>query len=323
MGDYNEFKTFVQPPSVDTLYKYLQKNFPGANLSVAYEAGFSGFHICKELENLGITCSVVNPADVPTTDKEKKRKSDPVDSRKIAKSLRAGELECIYIPTDENIQDRAVIRYRRHLITDQTRCKNRIKHFLFFHGIAIPEEYENSTWSKSFLNWLNNKAKTNNALKMVLDQLIVTQQLLKHTNAEIKKLINKKEYIRKIELLQSIPGIGKLSALILLLELADIKRFSSIDKLCAYVGLVPNTHSSGENDKVGGITSRGNSYIKNTLIEASWIVIKKDPEMMAAFGKLCVRMNKNRAIIRIAKKMLARIKAVLTTEQPYELCYNL
>ncbi|MDZ7742428.1 MAG: hypothetical protein U5Q03_13815 [Bacteroidota bacterium] len=64
-------KTFSQDPSPDILVKHLRKNYPNANFFCAYEAGYSGFWLQRSLEKLGINCIVVNPADVPTTDKEK------------------------------------------------------------------------------------------------------------------------------------------------------------------------------------------------------------------------------------------------------------
>jgi len=323
MGEYNEHKTFTQPAEASTLQQYLQKNFPGAKYKAVYEAGFSGFHTYTDLRSLGVDCIVVNPADVPTNDKDKKRKSDPVDSKKLARSLRAGELTCIHVPAEELLKDRSILRYRNKLVRDQTRCKNRIKSHLLFYGISIPLEYDNSTWSNEFMVWLNEKARTDINLSMLLEQLANTKQLIRKANKEVGKLSKLEKYKSTIELLQTIPGIGRLTAVTIALELDDINRFSSFDKLCAYVGLVPNTHTSGEAEKVGNITGRANNQIRSYLIEASWIVVRKDPEMMGAFTKLCKRMKKNEAIVRIAKKMLSRIKAVLTTRKPYEINYNL
>ena len=83
-------KTFSQPPKPELLYQYLKKNFPGGNYHSAYEAGFCGYWIHNKLKSLGVNSMVVNPADIPTTNKEKVQKEDARDSRKIAKSLRRG-----------------------------------------------------------------------------------------------------------------------------------------------------------------------------------------------------------------------------------------
>ena len=93
-----EHKTFTMSPDVSILENYLKKFFPGGIYKVAYEAGFSGFWLQEQLKSRGIDCSVINSADVPQRDKDKRNKIDKVDSRKIAKSLRECQLEGIMYP---------------------------------------------------------------------------------------------------------------------------------------------------------------------------------------------------------------------------------
>jgi transposase len=97
--DLVELKTFSQPPSATALMSFLKHRYPAASYRVVYEAGFCGFHLQRQLQALGVDCIIANPADVPTMDKEKQQKSDAVDSRKLSKSLSAGMLEGIYVPT--------------------------------------------------------------------------------------------------------------------------------------------------------------------------------------------------------------------------------
>ena len=149
-------KTFTQNPDSDLLVNHLRKNYPNANYHCAYEAGFSGFWLQKALTKQGINCIVVNPADVPTTDKEKKFKTDKRDCRKIARSLRNKELEAIYVPSDEGLEDRSVVRLYMDMIKNRTRYKNKIKSVLNFYGIPYPEEFKESKrhWTISFCKWL-------------------------------------------------------------------------------------------------------------------------------------------------------------------------
>lgn len=149
LSAHSHFKTFSQNPSPAELATYLHRNFPGATFKACYESGFSGYWAQRELKDLGIDCMVVNPADVPVTDYEKSKKSDAIDSTKLGRSLRNNELRPIYIPSPEEQMDRDLVRYRRKLVRDQTRCKNRIKSFLHFHGIAIPKHLDNHHWSKA------------------------------------------------------------------------------------------------------------------------------------------------------------------------------
>ena len=117
--------------------------------------------------------------------------------------------------------------------------------------------------------------------------------------------------------LQSIPGIGFITAITLYTEIMDIKRFGKFDNLCSYVGLTPTTLSSGEKEKTLGISNRQNKYLRSLLVESSWVAIRKDPAMTMAFGKLFLRMSKQKAIIRIAKKLLSRVKYVWQENQDY------
>ena len=150
------YKTFNQPPESNPLVNYLIKHFPNANYFAAYEAGFCGFWLCKELLSQGINCIVVNPADVPSTDKEKKQKRDKLDSRKLARALKNGELKAIHVPEIQIQQDRGLLRTRKQFVGNQTRCRNRIKSLLDFYGIQIPEKFNQSGshWSNKFMIWL-------------------------------------------------------------------------------------------------------------------------------------------------------------------------
>lgn len=91
--EHLEHKTFTQPPEAAPLVSYLHRNFRGASYRAVYEAGYCGFWIHDQLVENGIACMVTNPADVPTRDKERRRKGDRSDSRKLARALRSGQLE--------------------------------------------------------------------------------------------------------------------------------------------------------------------------------------------------------------------------------------
>src|SRR3990170_2104634 len=109
-------KTFSQPPKPEILHQYLEKNFPGGTYHSAYEAGFCGYWIHNKLKSLGINSIVVNPADIPTTDKEKVQKEDARDSRKIARTLRSGDLKAIFVPSTKTLEDRCLMRTRATLV---------------------------------------------------------------------------------------------------------------------------------------------------------------------------------------------------------------
>jgi len=135
-------KGVVIKPMPQELLKFIQKRFKGGNYYAVYEAGFSGFWAARELNELGIKCIVIHPADLPTTQKERNHKNDKVDSKKLARSLHNNDLTGIYIPAKESEEMRYLIRHRARIVKDQTRIKNRIKGTLAQFGKSIPVEME-------------------------------------------------------------------------------------------------------------------------------------------------------------------------------------
>ncbi|MDA3866891.1 MAG: IS110 family transposase [Salinivirgaceae bacterium] len=316
------FKTFSQDPNTVLLNKYLVKNFPNANYYSAYEASFSGFKTHRDLVALGIKNMVVNPADIPTTDKERKQKEDSRDSRKIAKQLSQNDLTSIYIPEIEVEGDRQLIRYRKTLTKEIARTKNRIKSQLYYFGIPIPVQFsETKYWSKRFSHWIQEvELPTKSAKLSLIGNLEMAEVLRKKQYSitkEIRKLAEKPIYKENYELLVSIPGIANLTAMLLLTELGDINRFNNLDKICSYIGFVPMTNSSGENEKTGNITIRRNKILRTAIVESSWIAIRNDPALMLAYQKLIKRMEPQKAIIRISKKLVNRILYVLKNKKAY------
>lgn len=323
MTDHATHKSFSQPPSVGTLVNYLQTNFSGGTYHSAYEAGFCGFWIHRELEKLGVNSVVVNPADIPTTQKEQVQKEDKRDSVKIAKGLRSGNLNAIYIPSEKSVEDRGLVRIRHLLVKDAVRYKSRIKGFLNFHGIPIPNSFNQSGhWSKRFMSWLGSIEMKSESGKYSINVLIREIESLRSNILDVTKRIRQlsqtQDYKVRVELLQSVPGIGLITGMTFLTEIDKIERFESTDKLCSFIGLVPTMHSSGEKEVHGHITYRSNHLLRRMLIESSWIAIRYDPALMRAYHEYCKRMVPNKAIIRIARKLITRIQFVLVNKQAYK-----
>jgi transposase len=316
-------KSFTQPPNPEILSQYLFKNFPNGTYYSVYEAGFCGFWIHNKLVSSGINNIVVNPADVPTTDHEKKYKTDKIDSHKLAKQLRNGDLNAIFIHEEKHLEDRYLVRTRRTISKELTRYKNRIKSQLLFWGIKIPTEIDriNFCWSRRFINWLDKIELSyysgTESFKFLLNQYKTLRQDLLHITRKIRELSISEYYQPKVTLLMSIPGIGMITAMTILTEINDINRFKNLDRFASYVGITPTNHSSGEREIHGEMVNRGNNYLKPIIIECSWIAAKRDPILHKTFIELSKRMNRNQAIVRIARKLLNRISFVLKKEEKY------
>ena len=154
-------------------------------------------------------------------------------------------------------------------------------------------------------------------LNTYIAQAIDTRKHLLKATKEIRKLSQTEKYSKSVVLLRTVTGIGPTSAMIFLTEIGDINRFKKLDRLCSYVGLICNTSSSGEKERIGEMTNRGNSLLKEILIECSWIAIRQDPALLMSYKQYVKTMEPNKAIVKIAKKLLNRIRFVLKNQQPY------
>jgi transposase len=323
LTDTISHKTFSQDPVPEILHNYLIRNFPGATYFSAYEASYCGYWIHNRLTELGIKSIIVNPADIPTTNKERVQKEDKRDSRKIAKCLRNGELEPIYIPSQKNLENRNLMRTRLMIAKDLRRIKNRIRSLLFFYGINVPDNFygKGKHWSNKFIQWLESIDIIENNAKESLNILIAECKILRSfdldTLKKIRLLSKTDEYKELVRLLLTVPGIGLKTAMLILTELYNIDRFKSLDQLCSYVGIIPSTSSSGDKEIVGEITPRGHDNLRSAIIESAWTAAKVDPALNLAYNTLCKRMKANKAITRIAKKLLNRIRYVLLNQKEY------
>lgn len=318
-----EHKTFSQNPDPKILVNYLHRNFPGANYHSVYEAGYCGFWIHDELKALGIESIVINPADVPTKDKEKRNKNNRVDCRKLARSLRNEDLDPIYVPQRESLEDRFLMRCRKNIVKQQTRFKNRIKAILSFYGIKIPEQFKDGRWSGKFIKWLEQiemKRQTGKiALQIEIDELKHYREKIAIINREIKALSQTELYKDRVKNLLTIPGIGTITAMTLLVEIVDIKRFKTSDNFAGFIGLIPGERSTGPEDKTNytGLTNRCNKYLRSMLIESAWVAARKDPALTMYYCELIKRMIGQKVIIRVTRKLLNRIRFVLMNNQEY------
>jgi transposase len=323
LTEHNHHKTFSQPPDPEKLFGYLQTHFPGAAYHSAYEAGFSGLWAHHRLSALGIDNIVVNAADVPTTGKELLHKTDSIDSRKIARSLRAKELQGIHVLSMSTLEDRDLLRVRNTVVSDLRRLKQRVKMLLYFHGVHIPADFANDTlFSKRFICWLREEASAKEGINreaflFLIDELEAKKKSLRIISRAVIRLGKNERYAGNMELIRSIPGIGLITGITFLVEIESIARFPNSDRFAGFIGVIPSCHSSGEKEGKGGMTPRGAKNLRAALIESSWIAARRDPVLSLAFNKYCRRMEPNKAIARIARKLANRIYFVLTQQTKY------
>jgi transposase len=304
------------------LIDFFKKRYRGATLKCVYESCAWGFNLQRELSVAGIECIVVHAGDVPGSDKEKKNKTDKVDAVRLARYHAAGLLKAIYVPDEELQKERNLMRFRKKLVGDLTRSKNRLKSLLKFQGIDIPENMDNSHWSKNFIKWIEEQAAKDrllqDTLELMLEQVKLQRQLLLKAERKLRALMSSEKYAAKSKLLRSVVGIGPKVSTLFLLEVGDIRRFKGFDQLNNLVGFYPGSNSSGDKDIDTGISKRKHKELRTMIIEAAWQAVRQDPAMLEAYEQLTKRMKGHEAITRIARKLLRRMRAVLISEVEYQ-----
>lgn len=293
--------------------------FVDCKIKVAYEAGPCGFWLYDKLTADAMETIVVPPSLIPV-ESGNKVKTDKRDSRKLARLLESNMLKRVYIFSEQDRADRELVRTRRQILEHRTDVMRQIKSKLLFHGIKSPF-IGKDRWTNRYVKWLKQLKFEHEELKVSFDILIelydyLSRQLVK-ISKKVIELSKSDKYIDKVKLLRSVPGIGILIAIEMLVELQNVDRFKSAEELASYIGLTPSEYSTGQYTRQGRITRCGNKRVRTCLVESCWHLIAKDPFMRRKYMKLKNRKGGKRAIIAIARNLIIRVRTMLLTNEPY------
>ena len=312
-----EFFSGSIPRTWDALRKLLDR-YSGAVFHTVYEAGYFRFWLHDQLVEYGAQCIVTPPSLLPI-EHENKVKTDRRDSKKLAQLLAKGMLKRVWVPSAEERFHRQVIRRRRQLIGDRVRTQNRIKSELRFYGIQIPET--TSKWSKAYVMNLHrlkfNSHWVEESFQRLLEEFDFLSDQIKKQTTVLQTLAETPLFKERVKILRTVPGIGLIAAMELLLELQDMERFRRADQLAAYVGLTPSQFSSAEKVRMGRITANGKNDLRGTLVEVAWRLIGKDRAMRRKYERIKTRSGSKRAIIAISRVTLLRTRRMLLDNKPY------
>jgi transposase len=307
------------PPKWGALERILDR-YAGYRVQVVYEAGYFGFWLYDEVKAYGADCTVTPPTLLPM-EYGNRVKTDRRDSRKLAYLLAKGMLKRVWVPSPEERYHRQVVRRRRQLVRDRVRTQNRIKAELRFYGIDLPAPV--GKWTQIYLGNLKRFRFKDRWMQESFDRLLETYAFLSAQVDEqtriLKELSETDRYREKVKILTTVPGIGVIAAMEILLELGDIGRFKKADRLAAYVGLTPSQYSSGDKIRMGRISGAGNRSLRCTFVEIAWRLIIKDPAMREKYDNIKARAGAKRAIVAIARMTLLRTRRMLLDGQPYAL----
>ncbi len=319
--DLFDGSTLTIPPNAYGLQKYVDRHFKGYQVYCCYESGCCGFSHHRLFESFGWHSIVVNPADIHRPAKAQFQKTDKIDARLLCKELKDGRLTGIHVPDIEREQLRCLFRRRNDLIKELRKIKTQIKMQLLYLGIDIPKELDTPHWSHKFRTWLRelsfDYATMDYCLQTRLEAFTFVDKQQRDVSTKLRAYC-RRHYKKDYYLLRSVPGVGPIVACGIICELGDLRRFKNFKQLASYVGLIPLVHQSGDNLTTSGLTPRANRIMRSYLVEATWVALRFDPVMQEYYrshrGK-----DVKRILVKVARKLLSRIHAIIRTETPYQI----
>lgn len=289
----------------DLLRRYQKQG----HVEACYEAGCMGYTLQRHLSEAGIACRVVASGKLPRRPSDKV-KTDRRDAKNLAKMLRAGEAEGIYIPTREDEATRDFIRARDDVQLDLKRAKQRLLKFLLRNGYRYEEK---KYWTKKHRVWIKglhfDHVMQQETCELYYYRIEEIEDVLRRMDERIEGIGQSACYGRQVNKLRCLKGIEHLTALALVCEVGDFRRFSDATSFMAYLGLVPKEHSSGEKRRQGGITKSGNGHLRRLLVEASWHYRYQSPPSKVLRSR---QSGQDAAVISYADRALKRLQKKFT-----------
>ena len=239
-------------------------------------------------------------------------KTDKIDARVLADLLRTDLIPACYIPPDEIVRLRRMVRHRKHLAKTRTTQRHRIHAVLLMDGIRIP----GTPFSGPYVRRL--RELDDYRVDNYLDIIEVVDVKIKEMDAWLAKTVRERDE-KDARLLTSIPGISYYSALVIVSEIGDVSRFDDSHRLCSYAGLVPSVRSSGGTTYLGRITKRGSPLLRRTLIMCvhSHRVSQPDSNISRIYARISAKKGGSKAAVAAASKMLRVVYRVLTEGREY------
>jgi transposase len=291
-----------EPNAVRRLVRKLEREAPGP-VRVCYEAGPCGYALQRQVTTSRVSCQVIAPALIPRKPGER-IKTNRRDARKLAELLRAGLLTEVRPPTPEEEAVRDLCRARDDAREDLQRCRHRLGKLLLRRGL----HFSGRNWTQAHRRWVDSLAWTHAAERVVVDDYWLAidhlEARLIELDARLTEIAQAEPYRERVGWLRCFRGIDTLTAILILAELHDFRRFQSPRGLMAYLGLVPGEDSTGEKHRRGRITRTGNTLVRRLLVETAWHYQHR-PGIGVALT--CRRKGQPSRVIAIADKAQQRL----------------
>jgi transposase len=269
----SEWEIAHELKGVQRLARKLVRLAAGGELRCCYEAGPCGYALKRQLEAAApeIICEVVAPSLIPVKSGDRV-KTDRRDARKLAQYLASGLLTEVHPPSEQDEAVRDLTRCRLAMKQELMRGRHRLSKLLLRRGIHYTAGKK--AWTDTYHKWLETLRFDNPVDQVVFHQyLLAVEQTLERIaqiDAELQKVSQSPPYAVAVGWLRCFRGIDTVTAITLIAEVHDFRRFESPLQLMAYLGLTPSEHSSGDGRKRGPITKTGNTHARRLLVEVSW-----------------------------------------------------
>ncbi len=301
-----------------------------------YEASSCGYVVHRWLAEIGVVCDVIAPSLIPKKPGDK-IKNDRRDARKLARLYRAGELTKVHVPSEDDESVRALVRCRETMMKEVQKSRHYVLKFLSLRGLAY---HAGSNWTQKhwkYLKGLRFEGVDEITWRQYLTLLEYKISRLEEMDRQIEQVAESETYKERVGKLRCMRGIETHTAMVIISEVQDFRRFASPRSLMAYFGLVPSEESSGESSRRGGITKTGNSRVRRVLLEAAWHYRQKPglsdglrkrqagqpPEVIAhswkaqhrlhnKFWRIALRKERCKAATAVARELAGFIWAIMT-----------
>jgi transposase len=261
-------KTGTTQADIDRLCKRLQSKAP--RIRFVYEAGPCGYGLYRQLVNKGFDCMVCAPSLIPKKPGERV-KTDRRDAIRLVRSLRAGDLSAVYVPSVDDEAFRDLARTWVSARDDLKRARQQLKAFLLSHGVRYTGRAD---WGAAHQRWLGAHAFDSAWQQLAFEEhrRTIEDRFAQGARLEtaLREAVPNWRFYPAVLGLQSMRGVQFTTAVGMLAELGDLSRFAHPRQLMAWLGVTPSEHSSGEKRRQGSITKNGNSCARKLLVEAAW-----------------------------------------------------
>jgi transposase len=278
---------------------------------------FTGW-IYDQLKECGAEVKVADPAMLKAIAASKK-KNDRVDARKIADLLRCDLLAESYMACREIRELRRILRYRNMLVRQCVQIKNRIAGLLMETGTSYDaRRLHGKKYFQRMLTELEGAVPDSVIHLLGLSRSSV--ETLSRMEAGLMRGLLAQPVLReRVQRLQSIPGVGTVTALSWALETGEAERFPSVSRAVSYCGLTSAQNSSAGKDYRGPISKQRNHHLQWVLVEAAKLAPRWNPMLAGVHARALEKGNRNRATLAVARKLVAYLLAVDKSRQPFQM----